>query len=105
MENPVRAFYKARVTYKNPEWIDGISTLEDMKYFNIKDIVLSPPPGSNLDVVAQHAMAQGSLSHFWSGIIPVVTGDEVYIHPNRIIAVTLVHNVETITVKPRSKVK
>ncbi|KKL16064.1 hypothetical protein LCGC14_2499340 [marine sediment metagenome] len=104
MEKPVRAFYKARITYKNLEWIDGVSTLEDMKYFLIKDVILAPPPNENLDVTAQHIIAQNSISHFWAGNIPVVVENDVFIHPNRIVKIEIVNNIEIVKVNKQSVV-
>ncbi len=93
------AYYKVRITYKNPEWLDGFSTPEDMEYFQSREIVLNPPPNKKqMDAVQQHAAAQATVGLFWSGQVPLmVDGEdthELFIHPNRIITIEIVTNIE-----------
>lgn len=103
MEKPVRAFYKARVVYKNPEWIDGYSTPDELEYALTKDIVLAPPPDKEYDIVQQHAMLQQVIAGFWAGNIPLMVELEIFIHPNRIISVQIVNNnIEIATVSKKA---
>lgn len=93
------AYYKVRITYKNPEWLDGFSTPEDMEYFQTKDIVLNPAPSKKqMDAVQQHAAAQNTVGLFWSGQAPLMVDgedtEELFIHPNRIISIEIVTNIE-----------
>ena len=95
----ISAYYKVRIQYKNPGWIDGESTTEDMEYFQTKDIVLNPPPNKKqMDAQQQHAAAQATIGLFWSGQAPLmVDGEntkELFIHPNRIISIEIVTNIE-----------
>lgn len=92
------AYYKVQITYKNPEWIDTISTLADMEYFQTLDIVLNPPPGKELDAVQQHAAAQQTIAAFWGGQAPLMLSNtETFIHPNRIIKIEILSHIEVAT--------
>ncbi len=85
------AFYKARVTYKNPDWKDGEDN-GDLEYHLIKEIVLNPPAEMAGVVQQELAIAQRSVMAFWGGQYPLMPRNNFYVHPARIVSIEIVDN-------------
>lgn len=84
------AFFKARVVYKNPEWIDGEKN--HMEYHLTFDIVLQPPAEVAGVVQQEKAVAQRAVGAFWGGQYPLMPKPNYYIHPGRIISIEILKN-------------
>lgn len=91
------AFYKARVTYKNPAWKDGEDN-GDMEYFLTKDIVLQPPAEVAGVPQKELAVAQRSVMAFWGGQYPLVPRNNFYVYPGRIVSIEILKNDDEILI-------
>ncbi len=97
------AFYKARVTYKNPLWRDGGDNTEnDREYFLTFDIVIQPPPQAAGVIQKEHSIALQSIPMFWGGQIPLQPEPGIFIHPGRIVFIEILENVEVAKLNPNA---